>query len=139
LHGFRTFLHNTKPLSVKGLGNPEQNGVHLMDTKLNNSSAGNCTDAHEAAQLFAQPAQLAAQSGAQPAHILEGEIVEEDGSPSSIGHGAPYTSQELAQELGVAESTVRTRWLPWIQKVAPVELLADGRGYTELARWRSRP
>jgi hypothetical protein len=53
---------------------------------------------------------------------------------TGISHPAPYSSQELATELGVAESTVRTRWLPWIQKVAPVELLVDEAGYTELAR-----
>ena len=47
---------------------------------------------------------------------------------------APYTAQQLADELAIAESTLRTRWLPWIQKVAPVELLVDEAGYTELAR-----
>lgn len=34
----------------------------------------------------------------------------------------------------VAESTVRTRWFEWINQVAPIELLKDARGYSELAR-----
>jgi hypothetical protein len=29
----------------------------------------------------------------------------------------------LAGELAIAESTLRTRWLPWLERVAPVELL----------------
>ena len=72
-------------------------------------SAENCTDA--------------AHTGAHSVHI---EIL--------IDHPAPYTSYELAGELAIAESTLRTRWLPWLQKVAPIELLVDNSGYTELAR-----
>ena len=45
-----------------------------------------------------------------------------------------YSSGDLAQELGVGESTVRTRWFEWIAQVAPSSLLKESRGYTELAR-----
>jgi len=65
-----------------------------------------------------------------PHEIIEAELVGDSG----IGHPAPYTAAELATELAIAESTLRTRWLPWIQKVAPVELLVHDSGYTELAR-----
>jgi hypothetical protein len=34
----------------------------------------------------------------------------------------------------IAESTLRTRWLPWLERVAPVELLKTAEGYTDLAR-----
>ncbi|NER78973.1 MAG: hypothetical protein F6K42_05220 [Leptolyngbya sp. SIO1D8] len=54
--------------------------------------------------------------------------------PEAIAHPAPYSSRELALDLGVAESTLRTRWLPWINRVAPTELLVTDAGYTELAR-----
>lgn len=62
-----------------------------------------------------------------PAHIpdlIEGELVE----------GAPYSGKQLAAELKIGESTFRTRWLPWLQKVAPIELLKTDEGYTELSR-----
>ena len=62
--------------------------------------------------------------------VIQGELVE----PPMITHSAPYTSQELADSLGIADSTLRTRWLPWLQKAAPIELLVDAQGYTELAR-----
>jgi len=45
-----------------------------------------------------------------------------------------YASADLAQELGVGESTVRTRWFEWIAQVAPKSTLKESRGYTELAR-----
>ena len=61
---------------------------------------------------------------AQIPELIEGELVE----------GAPYAGKQLAAELGIGESTFRTRWLPWLQKVAPVELLKTDEGYTELAR-----
>ena len=48
--------------------------------------------------------------------------------------GAQYTARELAQELGIGDSTLRTRWFEWICKVAPVGLLKDGHSFTELAR-----
>ncbi|MGB3495221.1 MAG: hypothetical protein WBA57_21000 [Elainellaceae cyanobacterium] len=79
-------------------------------------TTGRAQDAHTAAQL--------------PHEIVEAELVEDSG----IGHPAPYTAAELATELAIAESTLRTRWLPWIQKVAPVELLVNDSGYSELAR-----
>jgi hypothetical protein len=69
--------------------------------------------------------------GAQEPHasaqfpaVIEGELCE----------GAPYTSAELASEIAIAESTLRTRWLPWLERVAPVELLKTTEGYTDLAR-----
>ena len=49
-------------------------------------------------------------------------------------HTAFYSSADLAQELGVGESTVRTRWFDWIAQVAPTSTLKESRGYTELAR-----
>ncbi|MDB9529923.1 hypothetical protein PN498_28310 [Oscillatoria sp. CS-180] len=68
-----------------------------------------------------------AQEAHTVAHIpelIEGELIE----------GAPYAGKQLAAELTIGESTFRTRWLPWLQKVAPVELLKTDEGYTELAR-----
>ncbi|HEY9881811.1 MAG TPA: hypothetical protein V6D29_25395 [Leptolyngbyaceae cyanobacterium] len=50
--------------------------------------------------------------------------------------GAPYSAQQIAQrhaDLEVKEVTVRTRWFPWLEKVAPAALLKDKKGYTELA------
>lgn len=63
-------------------------------------------------------------TAAQATELIEGELVE----------GAPYSGKELAAELAIGESTFRTRWLPWLQKVAPIELLKTDDGYTELAR-----
>jgi hypothetical protein len=63
-------------------------------------------------------------TSAQFPAVIEGELCE----------GAPYTSAELAGELAIAESTLRTRWLPWLERVAPVELLKTTEGYTDLAR-----
>ncbi len=48
--------------------------------------------------------------------------------------GARYTAQEIADSHSVGESTIRTRWFQWINRVAPADLLKDGGGYTELAR-----
>ena len=70
---------------------------------------------------------------AQASELIEGELVK----------GAPYSGAQLAMELAIAlragfanaESIFRTRWLPWLQKVAPMELLKTEDGYTELARW----
>jgi hypothetical protein len=62
-------------------------------------------------------------------NVIQGELVE----LAAIGHAAPYTSHELAASLGIADSTLRTRWLPWLQKATPVELLVNEQGYTELA------
>ncbi|NEQ29617.1 MAG: hypothetical protein F6K04_01240 [Leptolyngbya sp. SIO4C5] len=47
---------------------------------------------------------------------------------------APYTAQQLADELGVKAVTIRTRWFDWLCKVAPEPLLKEGKGFTELAR-----
>ena len=62
--------------------------------------------------------------GAQLTEVIEGELCE----------GAPYGGGQLAGELAIAESTLRTRWLPWLERVAPVELLKTEAGYTDLAR-----
>ena len=62
--------------------------------------------------------------GAQLTEVIEGELCE----------GAPYGGGQLAAELMIAESTLRTRWLPWLERVAPVELLKTAEGYTDLAR-----
>ena len=48
--------------------------------------------------------------------------------------GAHYTAKELAEEFEVASSTLRTRWFPWLEKVAPIQLLKTENGYTEFAR-----
>lgn len=48
--------------------------------------------------------------------------------------GAHYSAKELANELETVSSTLRTRWFPWINKVAPEQLLKTSAGYTELAR-----
>ncbi|MEM7770798.1 MAG: hypothetical protein AAF327_09830 [Cyanobacteria bacterium P01_A01_bin.37] len=45
-----------------------------------------------------------------------------------------YSSTELAEELGVSESTIRTRWFDWLTKVVPQTLLKESQGYTDLAR-----
>lgn len=50
--------------------------------------------------------------------------------------GPPYSAQQIAQrhsDLKVKEVTVRTRWFPWLEKVAPLPLLKEKKGYTELA------
>lgn len=44
-----------------------------------------------------------------------------------------YTAAEIAAEHGVTDATVRNRWFTWLQKVAPAQLLKDGKSYTELA------
>lgn len=62
--------------------------------------------------------------GAQFPEVIEGELCE----------GAPYSGAQLAGELAIAESTLRTRWLPWLERVAPIELLRTPEGYTDLAR-----
>jgi hypothetical protein len=50
--------------------------------------------------------------------------------------GAPYSAQKIAErhsDLKVKEVTIRTRWFPWLLKVAPEPLLKMKRGYTDLA------
>ena len=93
------------------------------------------TAAHDTAPFSAQTAHIGAQESAPSAQldaqIFEGELVEEN---TGISHGAPYSSRELAEELDIADSTLRTRWLPWLRRVAPMELLLEGKEYTELAR-----
>ena len=78
------------------------------------------TQTHDWRTLTAQEPHSSAQFPA----VIEGELCE----------GAPYTSAELADELAIAESTLRTRWLLWLERVAPVELLKTEAGYTDLAR-----
>lgn len=72
----------------------------------------------------AQSPHKAAQNFARDLELIDGELMA----------GAPYSGAELAEELAIAESTLRTRWLPWLEKVAPMELLKTEEGYTELAR-----
>ena len=78
------------------------------------------TDTHDWRTDGAQ----APHSDAQFPDLIEGELCE----------GAPYSGAQLAGELAIAESTLRTRWLPWLERVAPVELLRTEAGYTDLAR-----
>lgn len=85
------------------------------------SSTNAVQDSHKAPHSSAQ-------NFVQVAETVQVEVVPE------INHPAPYCSDELASELGIAESTLRTRWFSWLQKVAPVELLTMEGGYTELAR-----
>ncbi|MEP0874106.1 hypothetical protein NDA01_30870 [Trichocoleus desertorum AS-A10] len=47
---------------------------------------------------------------------------------------ARYTAQQIADEHGVKEVTIRTRWFNWLAQVAPEPLLKDKDGFTELAR-----
>lgn len=58
--------------------------------------------------------------------------------PHSDSHsrteGAHYSAKDLAKELGIGDSTLRTRWFEWIVQVAPEELLKDKQGYSPLAR-----
>lgn len=70
------------------------------------------------------PSAQAPHRGAQFSEVIEGELCE----------GAPYGGAQLASELAIAESTLRTRWMSWLEKVAPVELLRSPEGYTDLAR-----
>lgn len=44
-----------------------------------------------------------------------------------------YTAAEIATEHGVSDATVRNRWFKWLEKVAPAQLLKEGKSYTELA------
>lgn len=57
-------------------------------------------------------------------------------TPPTKAHsdGGTYTATVLAEEFGVKPPTIRTRWYPWINKVAPEPLLKKGKSYTELAR-----
>ncbi|MBE9157011.1 hypothetical protein IQ265_09260 [Nodosilinea sp. LEGE 06152] len=77
-------------------------------------------ETHDWRTSSAQEPRIAAQFPA----VIEGELCE----------GAPYSGAQLAGELAIAESTLRTRWLPWLERVAPVELLRTEAGYTDLAR-----
>ncbi|MDJ0704689.1 MAG: hypothetical protein QNJ46_15505 [Leptolyngbyaceae cyanobacterium MO_188.B28] len=47
---------------------------------------------------------------------------------------AHYSAKQIADQLQVGESTIRTRWFEWLKKVAPEPLLKDKQGFTELAR-----
>jgi len=80
-------------------------------------------ETHDSRASDAQEAHTAAQAAHMP-ECIEGELIE----------GAPYSGKQLADELEIGESTFRTRWLDWLLKVAPIELLKTDDGYTELAR-----
>lgn len=61
-----------------------------------------------------------------------------DTQPYVEAHAQPYiertyTAAEIAAEHDVTDATVRNRWFEWLQKVAPVQLLKEGKSYTELA------
>jgi hypothetical protein len=128
----------SESLSFKGLHILKHDGVQVMTPNLNGSGTENRAVLHSPAQDGAQFAQNPAQNPIP--EVVDGELLEDtpavaaETAPPAIDHPAPYTSHELAAALGVAESTVRSRWLPWLQKVAPVELLVSDAGYTELAR-----
>ena len=52
-------------------------------------------------------------------------------------HLAHYTAQQIADDhpdLSPKPVTVRTRWIPWAGKVAPLQLQKTDQGYTELCR-----
>jgi len=53
---------------------------------------------------------------------------------TSTAQSARYTAQQIADEHGVKEVTIRTRWFNWLLEVAPEPLLRDKSGFTELAR-----
>lgn len=56
-------------------------------------------------------------------------------TPARTG-GAPYSTQDIADrypDIGVKEVTIRTRWFPWLTRVAPEPLLKVGGSYTDLA------
>lgn len=55
-------------------------------------------------------------------------------SRTSTAQSARYTAQQIADEHGVKEVTIRTRWFNWLAQVAPEPLLKDKDGFTELAR-----
>ncbi|MEE4204490.1 MAG: hypothetical protein V2I45_12740 [Halieaceae bacterium] len=73
---------------------------------------------------FRAPGAPEPHTAAQVPEFIEGELIA----------GAPYAGKQLAEELKIGESTFRTRWLDWLLKVAPIELLKTDDGYTELAR-----
>ena len=68
----------------------------------------------------------------QPTHISEVHSPHTNSTVPSTG--AHYTATQLADELAIASATLRTRWFPWLLKVAPEPLLKTSDGYTELAR-----
>lgn len=45
-----------------------------------------------------------------------------------------YTATELAEAYGVSDAAVRNGWYKWLQKVAPAELLKEGKQFTALAK-----
>ena len=62
------------------------------------------------------------------------DVVHSPHTGSTVGStGAHYSAKQLAAEFNVASSTLRTRWYPWLEKVAPKDLLKTEAGYTELA------
>jgi hypothetical protein len=62
--------------------------------------------------------------GAQFPELIEGALCE----------AAPDSGAQLAGEMAIAESTLRTRWLTWLERVAPMELMRTAAGDTDLAR-----
>lgn len=62
------------------------------------------------------------------------ECIEENNTSALERTGAHYSAKQLATEFGTSSSNIRTRWFPWLEKVAPTRLLKTDQGYTELAR-----
>lgn len=44
-----------------------------------------------------------------------------------------YTATAIAQELGVSDATIRTRWFPYLEEAVDVSRLKNGVSYTSLA------
>lgn len=55
-----------------------------------------------------------------------------DDTPAT--HREPYSTNFLADELGVGPGTIRSRWYGWIKQIAPEALLKSDQGWSELAR-----
>ena len=45
-----------------------------------------------------------------------------------------YKATELAETYGVTDAAVRNGWYKWLLKVAPAELLKDGKQFTQFAK-----
>lgn len=89
---------------------------------------------HDWSAKDVHPPHVSAHTSAQEAHSFLHEDAQIEAVEAEIIEGAPYSGHQLTDELAVAESTFRTRWMSWLERVAPIELLKTDEGYTELAR-----